>query len=315
MRGGSHDRLAARRSPPPAARALVAALLLASACVTGPEGRTVAPTAELEAALRLAPLAPAAPLADEKLDFKITLAGLPVGHATLATTLLEAPGEDGAGVEIVASGGINSVLDVFYSVRAMARARIDGDGASRSFFLEVDEDGKKNARALTYRATPCLYYHPWDEDPWVAILAQFRAPIDPLSLLMRLRRLDPDLLPHDFEVAMTMRSFCYRARCIDRTTVRVPAGEFVDAWLWRVEVRPYEKLVPESAEAGEVGALLGFYDVAISADERRLPVRLERGFGFGQVALELRAVETGVASPLAGAPSPVNAPIGAPISE
>src|SRR5262249_36920016 len=176
--------------------------------------------AELEAALRLSPPPPAAPLADERLAFKVSLAGLPVGQATLATTLYPSAGDDGADVEIVAEGGTNSVLDVFYSVHALARARLDGAAPRRSLFLQVDENGKTSARALTYRDTPCLYYRPWDDEPWVAILAQFRAPIDPLSLLMRVRRLDPDLVPHDFEVAMTMRSFCYRARCIERRTVR-----------------------------------------------------------------------------------------------
>jgi hypothetical protein len=99
-----------------------------------------------------------------------------------------------------------------------------------------------------------------------------------------------------------MRSFCYRARCVERRTVSVPAGEFADAWIWRVEVRPYEKLAPSSTDGGEVGATIGFYEVAISADERRLPLRLERGFGFGQVALELRAAAAGIAPPLVKAP-------------
>jgi hypothetical protein len=296
MRRGTQVHRTAAARPRAVARALVAAVALpiAAACVTGPEGGNVEPSPGLERALRLAPPPPAAPVCDERLGFGVSLAGLPVGQATLATTLLPTEGDDGADVDIVAEGGTNALLDVFYAVHAKARARIGGDGASRSFFLEVDENGKQSARALTYRATPCLYYKPWDDEPWVAILAQFRAPIDPLALLMKLRRLDPDLAPHDFEVAMTMRSFCYRARCVERRTVRVPAGEFADAWIWHVEVRPYERLGPEETAAGattEVGTTLGFYEVAISADGRRLPLRLERGFGFGQVELELRSAE------------------------
>ena len=232
------------------------------------------------------PPTPAAPLADEHLDYSIALAGLPVGSANFTTRV------DGAEVEMVAEGGTNAVVDVLYPVRGVARARLDGDGASRSFFLSVDENGKSSERALTYHAVPCLYYRPWNDDPWVAVLAQFRAPIDPLALLLKLRRLDPDSEPHDFEVAMTMRSFCYRARCVERRTVAVPAGDFADAWIWRVEVRPYEQLSAKQEVPEQVGAILGFYEVAISADARRLPLELTREFGFGEVTLKLRAVAT-----------------------
>jgi len=67
------------------------------------------------------------------------------------------------------------------------------------------------------------------------------------------------------------------------------------------EAQTTERVSVDSAGAQASGAS-GTFAVAISADGRRLPLRLERGFGFGQVALELRSVETGVASPLVGVP-------------
>jgi hypothetical protein len=266
--------------------AALAAVTLLPACLSLHNGgRGLEGEPPYDASLFPTPPA-AAPVADERLAYSIALAGLPVGSANFTTRV------DGSEVEMVAEGGTNSVLDVLYPVRGVARARLDCSGASRTFFLSVDENGKSSERALTYHTVPCLYYRPWNDDPWVAVLAQFRSPIDPLGLLMKLRRLDPDALPHDFEVAMTMRSFCYRARCVERRAVAVPAGDFADAWIWRVEVRPYDQLSAKEGVPEQVGAILGFYEVAISADARRLPLELTRAFGFGEVTLKLRSVET-----------------------
>ena len=266
--------------------ALLAAAFVPLACSSSRfAGRPLDAVPLFDASL-FPPPTPAAPLADEHLDYSIALAGLPVGRASFSTRVC------GGEVEMVAEGGTNSVVDLLYPVKGLARSRLDESGASRTFFLTVDENGKQNERALSYLSTPCLFYRPWNEEAWVAVLAQFRAPIDPLALLLRLRRLDPDSQPHDFEVAMTMRSFCYRARCVDRCRVEVPAGDFADAWIWRIEVRPYEQLSARPDDSGQVGAILGFYEVAISADARRLPLELTREFGFGEVQLKLRSFDT-----------------------
>jgi uncharacterized protein DUF3108 len=265
--------------------ALVAALALIACSSSRFAGRPLDAVPIFDAAL-YPPPPPAGPVADEKLAYSIALSGLPVGSASFSTRV------QGGEVEMVAEGGTNSVVDLLYPVKGLARSRLDESGASRTFFLSVDENGKANERALSYLATPCLFYRPWNEEAWVAVLAQFRAPIDPLALLLKLRRLDPDSQPHDFEVAMTMRSFCYRARCVDRCKVEVPAGDFADAWIWRIEVRPYEQLSSRPDDEGQVGAILGFYEVAISADARRLPLQLTREFGFGEVQLKLRSFET-----------------------
>jgi hypothetical protein len=281
------------------AAALAAALVLPACASSRFAGRSVESLPAFDASL-YPPPPPAAPIAGERLAYSIALAGLPVGSASFTTTVA------GGEVEMVAEGGTNSVVDLLYPVKGVARSRLDESGASRTFFLSVDENGRQNERALTYLSTPCLFYRPWNEEAWVAVLAQFRAPIDPLALLLKLRRLDPDSELHDFEVAMTMRSFCYRARCVERRKVEVPAGEFADAWIWRIEVRSYDQLSATPFEE-KVGPILGFYEVAISADARRLPLELEREFGFGEISLKLRSFEsTGdVASARASDPSDV----------
>ena len=225
-----------------------------------------------------APAPPAAvPDAGERLTYRIELAGIPVGSATLTTQ------REGESIKLEVEGETNSVVDLFYDVHGVARARVDGDGRSRFFYLWMDEDGKQSERALSYRELPYLTYHPWNDEGWVASLTQFHQPSDPLSLLMRLRRLEPSTEARDFEVAMTLRSFCYRARYLGRTDLAVGAGRFTDAFVWRVEVRPYLEL----GETTDVGAIVGFYDVVLSPDARRVPLRVAREFGFGQVALEL----------------------------
>jgi hypothetical protein len=236
----------------------------------------VAPTAAALAAEPPAPLADV-PTSGEQLTYGIALAGLPVGTATLTTRT------EGESTRLEIEGGTNPVVGFFYAVRGVARARLDAEGRSRFLYLWIDEDGKRSERALAYRELPFLTYRPWNAESWVASLTQYRAPRDPLSLLMEVRRLEPSTEPHDFEVAMTLRSFCYRARYLGRADVDVDAGRFEDALLWRVEVRPYLEL----GETTDVGAIVGFYDLALSADARRLPLRVSREFGFGQIALEL----------------------------
>jgi len=256
---------------------LLPAAALASACAS--------PTAPLDAlpptpaALAAEPVLPLAevPPAGERLVYDVALAGLPIGRAAFSTR------DDGGSTRLEVEGGTNAVVDLIYSVRGVARSRLDRAGDSKSFYLWMDEDGKTSERVLAFGALPCLSYRPWNDEPWVAALTQYQRPRDPLSLLMELRRLEPASEPRDFEVAMTLRSYCYRARYLGRTDVRVDAGEFAEALLWRVEVRPYREL----GETIDVGPMVGFYDVAISADARRLPLRVTREFGFGQVALEL----------------------------
>jgi hypothetical protein len=281
--------------------AALAAVALLPACVSSRfAGRPLDGLPAFDATL-YPPPAPASPISDERLDYSIALAGLPVGSAEITTRVAE------GAIEMVAEGGTNSVVDLLYPVKGLARARLDESGASKTFFLSVDENGKANERALSYLATPCLFYRPWNEEAWVAVLAEFKAPIDPLALLLKLRRLDPDAEPHDFEVAMTMRSFCYRARCVDRCRVEVPAGDFADAWIWRIEVRPYEQLSVRPDVEGKVGPILGFYEVAISADAHRFPLRLTREFGFGEITLKLRSFESQPA--VAAAPLAPAAPV------
>jgi hypothetical protein len=243
----------------------------------------------------------------EELRYGIALAGLPVGDATLTTAAR------GDGVEIEVAGETNSVVDLFCDIRGVARSRLDGTGRSQDFYLWMDEDGKSSERALAFRDTPCLYYKPFDDEAWVAALTQYRAPRDPLSLLNELRRLEPDTEPRDFEVAMTLRSFCYRARYRGRADVSVGAGDFRDALLWRIEVRPYRQLETDATPI-DVGPVVGFYDVALSADAARLPLRVERAFGFGQVVLELERfgpADAGLAAlPLDATPTSVAAGFG-----
>jgi hypothetical protein len=243
--------------------------------------RDGAPMSSLPADRKL-PEPAAIPAGGELLTYDIAVSGLPVGAATLVTRTLEDQ------VRVDLEGGTNPVVGFFYDVKGSARARLGQDGSPRSFFLRVDEDGRSSERALAFQEVPCLWYHPWNDESWVAALTQYRQPRDPLSLLFELRRTAPSEEPRDFEVALTLRSYCYRARYLGRGEVHVDAGEFHDALLWRVEVRPYQQL----GETTEVGPMVGYYDVAFSADARRLPLTVAREFGFGRIALELDGVTT-----------------------
>jgi hypothetical protein len=264
-------------------------LALTSACASPPSVPVdEIPPSEVvvDAAL---PDAAEVPSDGEELAFAIDLAGLPVGHATLTTRHGDAdqPASDPDELRLEVKGETNALVDLFCAVHGVVRSRLEPDGRSKSFYLWVDEDGKASERALAFDAIPCLYYHVAGQDPWVASLTQYEAPRDPLALLHALRRLSPRDAPRDFEVAMTLRSFCYRARFLGREDVEVGAGTFEAALRWRVEVRPYRELGPAGAD---VGPIVGFYEVTLSADERRLPLRVARAFGFGTVALELNHV-------------------------
>lgn len=246
--------------------------LLLAACASRPE---ITRGSELPA--DLVP-APQLPCPGERLEYGVELAGLPIGAAALSTTLAA------DGWLFALEGGTNAIVDWFCAVRGAATTRQNLDGRARSFELWVDEDGEQSRRSLAYDEVPTLWYRPADQTSWVAELTQYRRPSDPLSLLQQLRALSPAADARDFEVAMTLRSFCYRVRWLGRADLDVGAGRFEQALMWRVEVRPYEEL----GEQATAGPIVGFYEVAISADPRRLPLRVTREFGFGQVALELR---------------------------
>ena len=263
---------------------VVASMLLTAACSSPP--RLESATTELSevASPEGEPLA-AAP--QESLAYSISVAGLPVGHASLDVFAA------GSGTSVQAQAETNQFVDLLYAVRGMARTRLDAGGRSKSFYLWVDEDGTESERALAFDEVPSLYYRPPGDEPWVASLTQFRAPKDPLGLLMELRHAVPADEPRDFEVAMTLRSFCYRTRFLGRAEVSVGAGDFAAALRWRVEVRPYREL---DATQCEVGPVIGFYEIAFSDDARHLPLSITREFGFGMVALELEEA-TGRAEP------------------
>jgi hypothetical protein len=238
------------------------------------------------------PAAAALPRPGERLQFAVALAGLPVGRAELATARLT----DGWQLEL--SGATNAIVDFFCAVRGFASARLDDDLTSRNFALWLDEDGERSARSLAFDEVPTLWYRAPGENGWMAELTQYRSPQDPLALLQRLRALDPADAARDYEVAMTLRSFCYRVRFLGREDLEIGVGSFEQALRWRVDVHPYEQLGDEP----KLGPLLGFYEVAISSDARRLPLKVSREFGFGQVALELTgATLAAVSGPRAGA--------------
>jgi len=243
-----------------------------------------------EAELTAADLKAAAPLpcAGERLAYGITLAGLPVGSAEFFTERVD------GGWQLQLVGATNALVDWFCAVRGVACSNVGDDGRATSFALWIDEDGERSARSLAYDEIPTLWFREDGAESWHAELTQYARPRDPLSLLQELRRLAPSADARDFEVAMTLRSFCYRARFLGRADVDTGAGDFERALLWRVEVRPYDALDELRAEPG---AIVGFYEVAISADARRLPVKVTRAFGFGEVSLELTRAGVDEAGP------------------
>ena len=258
----------------------VPGVALASACATPAIPVDAQPPTALAIASEPFLVPAAVPLPGEQLTYGIALAGFPVGEATLTTRF------DGTRFEFEVAGESNAIVALLYDVQGIARTRLREDGRSQSFYLRMEEDGKTSERALAYGEVPSLCYRPWNEEGWAATLTQYKDPRDPLSLLLEVRKLEPSSDPRDFEVAMTLRSFCYRANYLGRGDVRVDAGEFRDAMFWRVEVRPFIHF----GDSLDVGPMVGFYDLALSADERRLPLRVSREFGFGRIALELENV-------------------------
>ncbi|MEW5773412.1 MAG: DUF3108 domain-containing protein [Thermodesulfobacteriota bacterium] len=226
----------------------------------------------------------------ESLTFALSWGVIPAGEASLEVLPPDLPpGADPAApprLHLRMRARTNEFVDVFYRVRDQADSWTD-PGLTRSEHYEKSQHEGSYHREIVVRffwSNSTVRYENDVNGP-KAPLVLLPGTFDPLSVFYGFRKEDigPDsavLLP----VTDGTKTVMGEARVVGRERVRVPAGEF-DAWVVEPDIRDLGGVFRKSPKAK--------LTVWVSADARRLPVRIESAVLVGSFRAEL----TGLAWP------------------
>ena len=227
----------------------------------------------------------------ERLTYVLKWEAIPAGEAVLEIL----PPVNVAGAQcfhFTLKASTNAFVDLFYKVRDCVDAFADCDLQASRLFLKQQKEGptQRNVRVeFDWGSRQATYSNFGRMRPAVALLP---GTLDPLSALYFCRSQDPARSERILRpVTDGKKCVIGRARILGRRSISTPCGTY-DAYL----------LEPDLAHVGGVfkkspGAKI---KVWISADQRRLPVRVESRVLIGRFIAELVLVEKTVA-PKAGA--------------
>lgn len=260
------------QAPPPMPKALLLAALLALLLPPRP--------------VRAGDALPFCP--GESLAYAVSWGVIPAGEASLEVLPPDLPpGADPADaprLHLRMRARTNAFADVFYKVRDQADSWTD-PGLTRSEHYAKSQHEGSHHREITVRFfwnnSTVRYENDVNgpKQPLVLLPGTY----DPLSVFYAFRARDiapdrPVLLP----VTDGTKTVMGEARVVGRERVAAPAGEF-DAWVVEPDIRDLGGVFRKSP-----GAKL---TVWVSADQRRIPVRIESKVLVGSFRAELARLE------------------------
>jgi len=241
----------------------------------------------LEQELPLGPVRTGKTVSIERLRYSAALFGLPVGTATWETT------EGQEGRKITFRGRSNSAVDSIHPVRGHARALQDVHGAPRHFVVRWTQEGFTRERTLEFGEALCLSWREGERRSAAPAVIPSNHPLDLLSFLERLRRLDPGSRARDFEVALGPHLDYYRVSFLRREDVELAAGFYPASLTYQVAVHPRHFL----GEDAIVGPERARYELTLTADSPARLLRVRRELAWGCFSLELAEVLTSGSEP------------------
>lgn len=225
----------------------------------------------------------------EKLTFEIKWSLIPAGTAQLEIL----PLEDYNGVmawHFVLTASTNSFVDNFYKVRDRIDAYAD-KGMNRSLFYKKKQREGRSKRnievSFDWSKMQAQYSNFGKKSPPVSLKPET---FDPLSAFYFTRLFNWE---HGKEIQRPVtdgkKNIMGRARLVKRETIQTPAGIF-DAYLYEPDIEHIGGVFEKSPNAK--------IRLWVTADDRRVPIRLESKVIVGSFVAELISI-TGVNPPKA----------------
>jgi hypothetical protein len=220
--------------------------------------------------------------AGEKLSYDLYWTFVRAGSATLET-LPGAEAEGKPALHFRALAKSTPFIDKFYRVRDEIQSWVD-PGVTRSLLYKKDQSEGDYVRNYLIRFNPqhnMAYRYSKGALKNAVIINP--GTFDPLSMLF-LFRTKPLAVGYEFAAPVTDgdKAVVGKARVVRRETITTPAGEF-DTFLVEPEIKDIGGVFRKSPSAT--------LQVWITADERRLPVRVKSKVIVGSFSMDLTAYE------------------------
>jgi hypothetical protein len=218
----------------------------------------------------------------EKLSYNLYWTFVHAGTATLET-LPGAEAEGQPALHFRALARTTPFVDKFYRVRDEIQSWVD-KGVTRSLLYQKDQSEGDYVRnyVIRFNALGNMAYR-YSKGTLKNAVLTAPGTFDPLSMLF-LFRTKPLSVGFEFAAPVTDgdKAVVGKARVVRRETITTPAGEF-DTFLVEPEIKDIGGVFRKSPSAT--------LQVWITADERRLPVRVKSKVVVGSFTMDLTAYE------------------------
>ncbi len=214
----------------------------------------------------------------EKLTFQVKWSFIPAGEAVLEVLLVETVN----GIKsfhFVMTAKSNSVVDVFYKVRDRIDAYTDIGMNHTVQYKKKQREGKTIRDVIInfdWKKREAKYYNSEKEKKTISILP---GTFDPLAVFyaFRLHDLKRNM---ELQIPVTDGKKCVigRARVIKRERIKIPIGIY-DTYLVEPALKHIGGVFKESKDAR--------LQIWVTADTRRIPLRVKSKIIFGSVMAEL----------------------------
>ncbi|MEW6328075.1 MAG: DUF3108 domain-containing protein [Thermodesulfobacteriota bacterium] len=231
-----------------------------------------------QAAERISPFHPG-----EKLTFQIKWSFIPAGEAVLAVLPIETIN----GVEsyhFVMLARTHPFIDIFYKVRNRIDAYTDIAMTRSVLYKKKQHEGRTQRDIIVnfdWERMEAQYSNFGEKKDPVSILS---GSFDPLSVLYALRLRD---LKENTEIEIPVtdgkKSIMGKAKVVRKEKIKLASGTY-ETYLVKPELRHIGGVFERSKDAE--------LDVWVTADERRIPVKIKSKVMIGSFVAELISVET-----------------------
>jgi hypothetical protein len=220
----------------------------------------------------------------ERLVFVVTWGAIPVGEGVLEVM----PRTDVNGLEarhFAMVSRTNAFADIFYRVRDRMEGFTDKDMTMSLLYTKKSEGKSRRDVVVTYDwdTMRSRYFNNGEEHASVALLP---GSFDPLSMFFAFRFFDIDV-GKEFAIPVSdgKKTITGRAVVMDREMIKVRGVDY-DSFLVRVDMGDVDGVFKKSRDADLF--------VWVTADNRRMPVRMKSSVVVGSFTVDLVTADPGL---------------------